>query len=63
MLEELNNRLKELKKVAISFSGGIDSSFLLFVANNVLKKENVLAIIAKGVLVPRKDEEEAIYFL
>ena len=63
MLEELNNRLKELKKVAISFSGGIDSSFLLFVANNVLKKENVLAIIAKGVMVPRKDYEEAIYFL
>ena len=63
MLEELNNRLKELKKVAISFSGGIDSSFLLFVANNVLKKENVLAIIAKGVMVSRKDYEEAIYFL
>ncbi len=63
MLEELNNRLKELKKVAISFSGGIDSSFLLFVANNVLKKENVLAIIAKGVMVPRKDYEEAISFL
>ena len=63
MLEELNNRLKELKKVAISFSGGIDSSFLLFVANNVLKKENVLAIIAKGAMVPRKDYEEAIAFL
>ena len=63
MLEELNNRLKELKKVAISFSGGIDSSFLLFVANNVLKKENVLAIIAKGAMVPRKDYEEAISFL
>lgn len=63
MLEELNNRLKELKKVAISFSGGIDSSFLLFVANSVLEKENVLAIIAKGATVPRKDYEEAICFL
>lgn len=63
MLEKLESRLKELEKVALSFSGGIDSSFLLFVANKSLAKENVLAIIAKGAMVPRKDYEEAISFL
>ena len=60
MLEKLENRLRDLKKVAIAYSGGIDSSFLLFVANRVLPKENVLAIIANGCMVPRKDYKEAI---
>ena len=63
MLNELKNRLIKLKKVAIAYSGEIDSSFLLCVANRVLPKENVLAIIANGVMVPRKDYIEAIEFL
>lgn len=60
MLKKLQDRLKELNKVAISFSGGIDSSFLLYVARITLPTENVLAIIANGNMVPRKDYEEAI---
>ena len=63
MLEKLENRLKELGKVAISYSGGIDSSFLVYVANKVLPKENIIAIIANGSMVPRKDYHEAIDFL
>ena len=63
MLEDLKEELKKLGKVAICFSGGIDSSFLLFVANKVLPRENVLAIIANGEMVPRKDYDEAIEFL
>ena len=63
MLERLEERLKKLGKVAVSFSGGIDSSFLLYVANKVLGSKNVLAIIANGVMVPRKDYKEAIEFL
>ncbi len=59
----LENEIKNLEKIAICFSGGIDSSFLLFVANKVLPKENVLAIIANGEMVPRKDYNEAIDFL
>ena len=52
MLKKLQDRLKELNKVAISFSGGIDSSFLLYVARITLPTENVLAIIANGNMVP-----------
>lgn len=63
MLDKLENRLKELEKVAIAYSGGIDSSFLLYVANKVLPKENVLAIIANGSMITRKDYNEAIEFL
>lgn len=62
-VNNLKEKLKLLGKVAIAFSGGIDSSFLLTIANKVLLKENVLAIIAKGDMVPKKDYEEAIEFL
>ncbi len=63
MLEELEKRLKELGKVAVAFSGGIDSSFVVYMANKVLGKENVLAIIGNGQMIPRKDYKEAIEFL
>ena len=61
--KELEKYLKTLKKVAIAYSGGIDSSYLLYVANKVLSKKQVLAVIANGIMVPRKDYEEAITFL
>lgn len=63
MLNRLEEKLKEMKKVAISYSGGIDSSFLLYVANKILPRENVLAIIANGCMISRKDYEDAINFL
>lgn len=61
--KELEEFIKSLKKVAIAFSGGIDSSFLTYVANKVLPKENVIAIIANGMMIPRKDYNDAISFL
>lgn len=63
MLEKLEKKLNELGKVAIAYSGGIDSSFLLFIANKVLPKENVVAIIANGIMMPKKEYDEAIDFL
>ena len=61
--KQLEEYLKTLKKIAIAYSGGIDSSYLLFLANKILPKEQVLAVIANGIMVPRKDYEEAIAFL
>ena len=63
VFKKLEKRLKELGKIAVAFSGGIDSSFLLFSANKVLGKENVLAIIGNRQMIPRKDYKEAIEFL
>ena len=63
MLKELEDYLKKLHKVAIAYSGGIDSSFLLYVANKVLGKEKVIAIIANGCMISRKDYKDAINFL
>ena len=61
--EILEKNIQSLGKVAIAYSGGIDSSYLLYVANQVLPQENVIAIIANGIMIARKDYEEAIQFL
>ncbi len=42
-LNYLQNNLKKLKKVAVAFSGGTDSTFLLRVAKDILK-DNVIAL-------------------
>ena len=60
---QLEDYLKTLKKVAIAYSGGIDSTYLLCIANKILPRNQVLAVIANGIMVPRKDYEEAIAFL
>lgn len=63
MVKELEIRLKELKRLAIAFSGGIDSAFLLFMANKVLGKDNVLAVIVNGQMISESDYNEAIDYL
>lgn len=63
MLKKLEDEIRKLDKVAICYSGGIDSSFLLFIANKVLQRDRVLAIIANGEMVSRKDYQDAIDFL
>ncbi len=49
----LKQILKGLGKVAIAYSGGVDSTFLLKVAVDTLSKENVLACISAGVVEPK----------
>ncbi|WP_050635407.1 ATP-dependent sacrificial sulfur transferase LarE [Candidatus Stoquefichus sp. SB1] len=57
--ENLENILKSYKRVAIAYSGGCDSNFLLATAIKVLGKENVLAIICHGAMMPKDDYEDA----
>ena len=54
-LIKLREILKNLKSVLIAYSGGVDSTFLLKVAEDTLEKKNVLAITANSPIHP--DEE------
>jgi pyridinium-3,5-biscarboxylic acid mononucleotide sulfurtransferase len=45
-LERLRSRLLELDRVAVAFSGGADSAFLAYVANDVLGPSRCLAVTA-----------------
>lgn len=57
-LDQLENLLQEMGKVLIAFSGGVDSSFLLKIAFNVLGNK-VLAVTATSPTYPKKELDEA----
>lgn len=57
--ERLEEILFELKKVAVAYSGGVDSTFLLAVARHVLG-EKVLAITAVSPLFPEEETKRAV---
>jgi len=50
-LKQLKNNLKKMDSVAIGFSGGVDSSFLLKVASEILGK-NAVAVTISSLLHP-----------
>lgn len=57
----LQEQLQQLGRVAVAFSGGVDSTFLLKVAHDVLG-DNAIAITADSAAVPRRELEQAADF-
>jgi uncharacterized protein len=57
--ENLKEILRSLGRVVVAFSGGVDSTFLLKVSQDVLG-DNVMAVIASSATYPEKEQEEAL---
>lgn len=60
-LDSLENYLKSLGSLAVGFSGGVDSSFLLAVAKEVLG-DRVIAVTGADASVPEREVKEATTF-
>ena len=58
-LTQLKQHLSHLQKVAVAFSGGVDSTLLLKVACDTLGRDRVVALTACTQLVPRQEQLEA----
>ncbi len=61
-VDKLKARLQELGSVLVAFSGGLDSTFLLAVAREVLGKEKVLAVTAVSPTYPSREQDSARRF-
>lgn len=62
MIGKYNKLLENIKaheKLALAFSGGVDSSFLLHSAIEAIGGENVLAVTISTSMYPRKEREFA----
>lgn len=57
-INNLKEYIKDLGKVAIAFSGGVDSTFLVKVCKDVLK-ENAVAITIASPYIPKWEIEES----
>jgi len=57
--ERLKQRLASLGGAVIAYSGGVDSTFLLRVAHDVLK-DKVLAVVASSLTYPEREVRQAI---
>ncbi|MCR5674063.1 MAG: TIGR00268 family protein, partial [Lachnospiraceae bacterium] len=57
-LDKLEGEIRKLGSLAVGFSGGVDSTFLLTVAHNVLG-DKAIAVTSADASVPQREIDEA----
>lgn len=57
--DKLKKILKDLKRVVVAYSGGLDSTFLLKVSIDTLGEDSVLAVTARSETYPLSEYREA----
>jgi len=60
-LNRLNSNLKDLNSFVVAFSGGVDSSFLLYCASSISNLK-VLAVTVRTPYIPAQEISEALEF-
>jgi len=61
-IDRLKEQLAALKKVAVAFSGGKDSFFMLKIAIDTLGQDNALAFFARSDFLTENDQKRVDYF-
>jgi uncharacterized protein len=59
-LEKMKDILRSMERVAVAFSAGVDSTFLLKVAIDTLGPDNVVAVTADSDSLARAEYDEAV---
>ena len=58
-LQKLKKILLDMKRIVVAYSGGVDSTFLLYMAKSTLSRKNVLAVTALSESYPEAEKEKA----